>query len=149
MEYSNTVKNKFSKFLSLTFKDKIKTLVYSITFHLFILTFRIFGYKKTRKIIDKIISSINNNKNINKKFIENESKIIGHAVGNSLFNSACLEKSLFTYLILGIYGIKTELKFGVNNSTDDFSAHAWVEYNGMIVNDLPEVIGRISPFKNI
>jgi len=144
MEYSNTVKNKLSKFLNLTFKDKIKTVIYSLIFHIFILTFRIFGYKKIKNLIDKAISTQNNSKNNN--FIVNESKNIGHSVGNSLFKSTCLEKSLFTYLILGMYGIKTDLKIGVSNFTEEFSAHAWVEYQGMIVNDLPETIENISPF---
>lgn len=146
MEYSNTVKNKFSKFLNLTFKDKAKTVIYVLTFHLFIIGFRIFGYKKTRYIVDKIISPINCNVSNSKKFLGNESKIIGYSVGNSLFKSTCLEKSLFTYLIVGMYGIKTELKFGVNNSTEDFSSHAWVEYQGIILNDTPETLDNISPF---
>ena len=149
MEYSNTVRNKFTKFLGLTFKDKLKTVVYSFAFHLFILLFMIFGYKKTRGITDKIIGTENSSSNFNKEYIERESTIIGYAAGNSLFNSSCLEKSLFTYLIFGIHGLKTELKFGVNNTTGDFSAHAWVEYRGTIVNDYPEVIGNISPFKKI
>ena len=144
MAYSNTVRNKAGKFLHLSFKDKIKTVFYSLSFHIFVLFFKLLGYKKTKNLIEKSISTRYNY--INNEFIVNESKIIGHAFSNSLINSKCLEQSLFTYLILGIYGVKTELKIGVNNLTKDFSAHAWVEHNGIILTDTPETLENISPF---
>ena len=144
MAYSNTIRNTAGKFLHLSLKDKIKTVFYIISFHFFILLFKLLGYKKTKNLIDKVISTRNNSKNNN--FILNESQIIGHAFSNSLFKSTCLERSLFTYLILGTYGIKTELKIGVNNAVDEFSAHAWVEHDGIILNDTPETLKNISPF---
>lgn len=149
MELLLSLRNKFSKLLNLTHKDKIKIVLYSLFFNMFLIFFKIFGYKNTRYLTDKIINTEDNKNNINKNFINCESTILAYASSNSLINSTCLEKSIFIYLILGMHGIKTELKFGVNNSYKDFKAHAWVEYHGMKINDPPETVKNIFPFKTL
>ena len=142
----NTAKDKFINFLNLPVKDKIKTVLYSVVFIFFLITFRLFGYKKVRNLIDKIISSKSKAESPSENFIKNESKIIGYSAENSIFSATCLEKSLFSYFILGLYGINCDLKIGVNNASQEFSAHAWIEHEGQILNDTPEVIKKISPF---
>ena len=142
----NIAEYKFLKFRGLSLKDKLLFLSYSVYYVIFLFWFRILGYKKTRIIIDKISCKEGRNNSFKKGFIESRSKIIGNVTVNSPFNSTCLERSLFTYLIFRIYRIETEIKFGVNNLTEEFSAHSWVEYKGLILNDNPELIENISPF---
>ena len=142
----STGKDKFIKFINLSTVDKAKTVIYSIFFHFFLLIFRLFGYKKVRNLTDKIISSKKNGEIPSENFIKNESKIVCYSAENSIFSATCLEKSLFSYFILGLYGINCDLKIGVNNAAQEFSAHAWIEHNGQVLNDTPEVIKKISPF---
>ena len=142
----NIAECKLLKFRGLTLKDKLSFLSFSVYFVIFLFCFKILGYKKTRVIIDKISCKKSRSNSFNQGFIESKSKIIGHVTANSPFNSTCLERSLFTYLIFRINGLETELKFGVNNLTEEFSAHSWVEYKGIILNDNPELIENISPF---
>ncbi|MFI8577850.1 lasso peptide biosynthesis B2 protein [Rossellomorea aquimaris] len=49
----------------------------------------------------------------------------------------CLHQSILAASILLKKGYHIDLKIGV--SKKDFSAHAWVEYDGKILNDQPEV----------
>jgi len=146
MAYLSTTKDKLLRFFSLSFKNMLKTVVYSASFHLFIIAFRLFGYKKSKKTIDMLFIPNKSTVDINGNFLKNESTIASYATCNSPFKSTCLERSLFTYALLGLYGIKCDLKIGVNGSARDFSAHAWIEHEGNILNDTPEIINKISPF---
>jgi hypothetical protein len=35
---------------------------------------------------------------------------------------------------------------GVTNSTDGIEAHAWIEFQGIVLNDRPDVHRRFQPF---
>jgi hypothetical protein len=48
----------------------------------------------------------------------------------------CLEQSLALYYLLRRRGIDARLRLGVQ--PHPFSAHAWVEYGGVPLNDFPE-----------
>ena len=146
MEYSNTTKGKFVKFLNLSLKDKLKTVIYSLIFHLYLVTFRLLGFKKCKSIIDKSIVSKKSEDNSASGKIMKESKIIGYSTGNTLFKASCLEKSLFSYFILGLYGFNCNLKIGINDNSDDFSAHAWIEFNNKVINDNIDVLKNFSSF---
>jgi Transglutaminase-like superfamily len=49
----------------------------------------------------------------------------------------CLHQSILAADILLRKGVSVDLRIGVSKS--DFSAHAWVEYKGRVINDKPEV----------
>jgi Transglutaminase-like superfamily len=49
----------------------------------------------------------------------------------------CLQRSAATTCLLRSYGVAAQLVFGVQQNP--FKAHAWVEVNGLVVNDRPYV----------
>jgi Transglutaminase-like superfamily len=49
----------------------------------------------------------------------------------------CLHQSILAADILVRKGIPVDLRIGVSKT--DFSAHAWVEYKGRVINDKPDV----------
>src|SRR5262249_8067626 len=49
----------------------------------------------------------------------------------------CLPKSLTIFFLLVSEGIKVDLCFGVE--LYPFSAHAWVEYQGEVIGDVPQI----------
>ncbi len=51
----------------------------------------------------------------------------------------CLPRSLILLTLLRRRGLAAELKVGVNKSPEAFQAHAWLEHEGQIVLDTPEV----------
>ena len=140
-------KNKISKFINLSAKERSGFIKYSISFPFFLLFYLIVGYKRTKRSIDyQIQPRIQKLKNKEDLSVRNLSKIINYSLVNNIFKSTCLEQSLFTYYILGLNGIKCDIKIGVKKNCDKFLAHAWVENQGVVINDKFEAINNISPF---
>jgi hypothetical protein len=54
----------------------------------------------------------------------------------------CLQRSLATALLLRRHGWKAEMVLGVQ--TLPFKSHAWVEVDGVVVNDTPNISTRYS-----
>lgn len=65
-----------------------------------------------------------------------------HGIGQP----SCLERSLALWWLLRRNGIEAELQIGAQTSGKEFAAHAWVEWDGMVLNDSPDVRKRYSPF---
>ncbi|MBW4418213.1 MAG: lasso peptide biosynthesis B2 protein [Myxacorys californica WJT36-NPBG1] len=51
----------------------------------------------------------------------------------------CLKRSLILWYLLHRQGIETDLRIGVRRCNGEFQAHAWVEYQGSVLNDVPDV----------
>ena len=58
----------------------------------------------------------------------------------------CLEQSLALYVLLRRRGVPAELKLGVQPYP--FNAHAWVELQGVALNEEPETIQQFVPLKD-
>jgi hypothetical protein len=58
----------------------------------------------------------------------------------------CLKKSLVLWGLLRRQGIESELRIGVQKEAGNFAAHAWVEYDGFVLNDTQDVRDRFSMF---
>ncbi|HEX6041226.1 lasso peptide biosynthesis B2 protein [Longimicrobium sp.] len=67
------------------------------------------------------------------------------AVAGAFFpgRAVCLEQSLALYVLLRRRGVRAELRLGVVPSP--FHAHAWVEVDGVPVNEDAETVARFLP----
>jgi hypothetical protein len=59
----------------------------------------------------------------------------------------CLERSLALYHYLRRRGVHVRYQMGVQ--TYPFGAHAWVEYRGEVINDVPEHVARYRPIEGL
>lgn len=59
----------------------------------------------------------------------------------------CLKKSLVLWWLLRRQRIASNLQIGVRNEQGKFEAHAWVEYEGMVLNDTQNVRSHFATFK--
>ena len=57
----------------------------------------------------------------------------------------CLEQSMALYVLLRRRGIAADLRLGVQPYP--FNAHAWVELNGVALNEEPEIISQFVPLE--
>jgi hypothetical protein len=57
----------------------------------------------------------------------------------------CLHQSLALYLWLRDDGVASVLRIGVRKDGGVLRAHAWVELDGQVVNDLPASVGEFTP----
>lgn len=58
----------------------------------------------------------------------------------------CLQKSLVLWQLLHWQGIESELKIGVRRDRGQFEAHAWVEYQGIPLNEVRDTGQDFTPF---
>lgn len=58
----------------------------------------------------------------------------------------CLVRSLTLRWLLQRQGIASELHIGVRKQGDKLEAHAWLEWQGAVLNDRPDVALHFSPF---
>lgn len=73
-------------------------------------------------------------------------RMVSIAANHGPYRASCLPRSLLTWWLLRRQGIATALLFGVNREGGAFSAHAWVELDGVVINDGPQVAKRHAPF---
>jgi hypothetical protein len=60
----------------------------------------------------------------------------------ALFGASCLEESLFLWGHLRRRGIPADFRIGVRTLTGTFESHAWVELDGIALNDI-DTVGQI------
>lgn len=60
----------------------------------------------------------------------------------ALFGASCLEESLFLWGLLRRKGIPADFRIGVRTLTGPFESHAWVELDGIALNDI-DTVGQI------
>ena len=59
----------------------------------------------------------------------------------------CLPRSIALFQYLNAAGFKVEHKFGVNKDNNKFSAHAWVEYQQIPLNESENLKQRFKSLK--
>lgn len=65
------------------------------------------------------------------------------------YRATCLPQSMMLWHILKREGFAAELQIGVSRVGGEFAAHAWVEYQGRVLNDSPDVAERYLPVDSI
>ena len=68
------------------------------------------------------------------------------AANHILGPASCLTRSLLLRWLLRRYGTASDLRIGVCFQEGVFAAHAWVEKDGIPVNDSPEVVAHFAAF---
>ena len=66
-----------------------------------------------------------------------------HGIGNP----SCLEESLVLLHLLETQGIAAQLRIGVKKNIPKFEAHAWVECNGVALNEGESLHDHYAPFE--
>ena len=68
------------------------------------------------------------------------------AANHGLFRANCLEQSLTLSWLLKRRGIETDLRIGAQKHEGKFAAHAWIELDGVAINDSHDVGERFPVF---
>ena len=62
-------------------------------------------------------------------------------------HSSCLARTIVLWNLLRRRGIETDVRIGArSDSHGEFQAHAWVEWNGQVLNDAADVASQYLPF---
>ena len=65
------------------------------------------------------------------------------------FPVTCLSRSLLLVWLLHRRGVASDLRIGVRLTQGKLDAHAWVEYEGIAVNDSPDVNAQFASFGDL
>jgi hypothetical protein len=67
--------------------------------------------------------------------VELAARMVKAAVRHSLWRASCLEESLTLWWLLARQGVSCEVRIGVRKRAEEFEAHAWVERDGVALNE--------------
>lgn len=76
---------------------------------------------------------------------ETMARMVQIAADHGIYRARCLEQSLVLRYFLQNRGIDSQILFGTRKEDGRVSAHAWVEVNGVPLNDLTAVRQQFSP----
>jgi hypothetical protein len=71
--------------------------------------------------------------------------IFNRVAASHPFGHTCMHRSLALQRVLGRRGIAATLQIGTGRRPLLFPGHAWLEVDGTIVNDDPEIVARYVP----
>jgi Transglutaminase-like superfamily len=110
---------------------------------------RILGFTRLRGLLARELSSEKKPSPEPKSLTDQArtmARMVRLASDHGIFRGNCLERSLTLWWLLGRHGIETDLRIGVRRALGQFEAHAWVELDGIALNDSNDVGQRYSPF---
>jgi hypothetical protein len=59
---------------------------------------------------------------------------------------SCLDRSVLLWFVLEQHGMDGSIRIGVARDGDTIDGHAWVELNGVVLNDSPDIGERFAVF---
>ena len=71
--------------------------------------------------------------------------LLNAAANNHPGKPTCLRRSLGLKKMLERRNTPVTLRIGINKDGADLKAHAWVEHNGMVINDVHDITSHYSP----
>ena len=66
-------------------------------------------------------------------------RLVQAAASRMPFTITCLVRSTTLWWFLRRQGIASEIRIGVNQHDGEFQAHAWIEFNGVVLNDRDDI----------
>ena len=74
-------------------------------------------------------------------------RAVRSAARRHLYPMRCLAQSLALAWLLGRRGVATDLRLGVSRQQGKFDAHAWLELDGVPINDSSNLMRRYAPLR--
>jgi transglutaminase superfamily protein len=94
-----------------------------------------FGWRRLKVILQRISSAESSPNEIQQRAAR-----ITNAVGRRMpIPATCLQRSVTLWWTLGRRNIDSRVVMGIRKDKSDFHAHAWVEVDGVVINDQPNL----------
>ena len=98
------------------------------------------GFRATQATLQR--SLLNDNQEREAALVTKSAAMIAHMVNaadrHGLVHPSCLAKSLTLWWLLARQGISSHLRIGIRKKEEKFEAHAWVERDGIALNEPDE-----------
>jgi hypothetical protein len=111
------------------------------------------GYVRLTKLIEKSIQLKLTPEKLSESKLLERAEVAAHMVSiaahHGFFQASCLRRSLALAVLLRRENIPSEICFGLRLSDQNLEAHAWVEVQGTVVNDRPDIRQQYSLMSGI
>jgi len=129
------MKAKLKKLLSYSVKDwSLLVQAWSLLLAIDI-GLRILPSEKSR--MDKTTTSKEKSELEAERIIQRSSGFLDLAARHHLYPMTCLRRSLTLQWLLSRAGLYTTLQFGVRRENENLQAHAWLDYQGQVIDKNP------------
>ena len=157
MGWSNLVIRKGYSFWQLPGSDRLLLLQALLLIPLVAISLKVLGFQRTQSFLTRLApKSIRATAQASANApspdvdllsqVRTTARMVRIAVRyNSPWNN-CLKQSLVLWWLLRRQGIDSELRIGVKQEGGKLEAHAWVEYDGKVLNDSQDVRSRFTMF---
>jgi hypothetical protein len=111
---------------------------------------RLFGFRRWQLLLAKRHSGLGDSASATGDKLplaQRTASIVVAASRQGLIKGNCLSQSLVLWHLLRRAGTSPDLRIGVRRSAGRMEAHAWVEFQGVILNDSEDVYQRYSLFE--
>ena len=98
------------------------------------LSLRLRGFKRTQARLQEKLSRLSRQSESAVGSVQTTCRMVKAAGRRGLAHPNCLEESLVLWYFLRRENIPAALRIGVRKTQGEFEAHAWVEYQGAILN---------------
>lgn len=112
---------------------------------------RLYGFKKTKESLEerqRRESPQAVGAEIDREQIGKTSRMVRSAAHYGIVQSSCLEESLTLWHLLRMQGYAAKLRIGVRKAAGKFEAHAWVEHEGLALNQTEEMHRHYAAFES-
>lgn len=75
-------------------------------------------------------------------------RVVSVASRHGVYRPNCLQQSLVLWWLLKRRNIASEIRFGARKEERELAAHAWVEFDRLVLNDARDVSHRFTPFSH-
>jgi hypothetical protein len=106
------------------------------------LSLKLRGYKRTIEWIERRVERVPVRIDVPPTVVKAAEWWVAMAAAFYPGRAECLERSLVLYYVLRRQGVSVRYCHGVRPSP--LSAHAWIEYDGEVINDVPEHVKEFS-----
>jgi Transglutaminase-like superfamily len=107
------------------------------------------GYKKTQEWLQKRLQARSMSEatlDESGDRVEMTCRMVRAAERHGWVRSTCLQQSLALWYLLGRQSISSRIRIGVRKQSDQFEAHAWVEHEGLALNQSGELHQHYASF---
>ncbi len=67
-------------------------------------------------------------------------------VGGRPYGGTCLDQSVFLWFVMRLHRLDGDIRIGITRDGSKIEGHAWVELDGLVVNDRPDVAESYAVF---
>ena len=136
---------RLAKFSALPWPERRMLLAAMAWLPLFWLGLRCFGLQRLQAWLQR--PSTASAGSLTKAEIVRMGALINSAAGWGPIPATCLTRSLLLGWLLQRRGVTSQLRIGVRLVQGTLAAHAWVEYEGVPINDQQDVGAQFAAFK--